>query len=190
MKKTTRLGTVTLMLYFGVAVIHAQPNPINMTFSGSAGASGINLGGSPAAEYRLAGNGALGQGELRVLSVGTSTPQLSSTCSGPTKGYFPVAVGEAVFRSDDGALLTLNLTGGSDCVDFSGAQPAICIRVFEITGGTGRFQNAAASGGVLTLTMAVWPVVPHHLGFFAVTAQVTGAIPGVATGEGPQDGQR
>ena len=187
MRNTTRLATLTLLL--GVAGIYAQPGPINMTVSGSASPSTVSLqAGTNTSEYRLAGNGALGQFDLRVVSVTIPTPQQSTTCVGPTKSYFPVPVGAGVFRFQNGDLLMGNLTGGSDCVDFSG-QPALCTRIFQITGGTGRFQNSPTSGGTLTLTMSVAPVVPNRPGFFAVTGQVTGVVPGVAVEQGPQGGQ-
>ena len=41
-------------------------------------------------------------------------------------------------------------------------------------GGTGRFQNA--SGGTVTLTMTVSPVVPGNLTMFVVTGEITGTV--------------
>ena len=175
------LATVALILNFGVAGIYAQPNPVNMTLSGTAARSTITLLGTPASEYQLAGNGALGQFTLRVVSNGMASPQESNTCSGPTKAYFPVVAGAGVFRSQDGGLLKVGLTGGGDCIDFAAGQ-ALCTRIFQVMGGTGRFANA--SGGTLTLTMTVVPVLadgsPTNPVFFTVTGEVTGAIPGVA----------
>jgi hypothetical protein len=74
--------------------------------------------------------------------------------------------------------LKLNLTEGSDCNDVN-AQQAHCVRTFQVTGGTGRFENA--SGNVVTLTMTVAPVVPNMFDFFTVTADITGTISGVDT---------
>jgi hypothetical protein len=176
-----QLATAALMLNFGITGMYAQQGPVNMTVSGSTVSSTIDLQpGRPASEYQLAGTGALGQFTLRVVSASAAAPQLSSTCSGPTKIYFPTVAGAAVFRFDDGGLLKVNLTGGSDCIDFAAGQ-AFCTRVFQVTGGTGRFQNA--SSGTITLTMTVVPVLANASNspvFFSVTGAVTGAVPGVA----------
>ena len=183
------LGTTVLMLNLGVAGIYAQPGNVNLTLSGTATPSTVNLGtGTATSEYNLAGNGTLGSFTFRTVSSSAASQQVSSSCSGPTKAYFPVLAGEGVFRFDDGSLLDLNLTGGSDCVDFSG-QPAICTRIYQVTGGTGRFKSASGSGGTVTLIMMVSPAVPGKLGFFAVTGEVTGAVPGVATNQGSQNAQ-
>jgi hypothetical protein len=180
------LATAVLMLNLGVAGIYAQPGPVNMTLSGTAAASTISLQpGSPTSEYHLAGNGTLGPFTFRVVSTSMTSPQKSSACSGPTKFYFPTVAGAGVFRSQDGGLLKVNLTGGSDCIDFAAGE-ALCIRVFQVTGGTGRFKNA--SGGTVTLTMTVVPVLAdasNNPVFFAVTGEVTGAVPGVALDQGP-----
>ena len=80
-----------------------------------------------------------------------------------------------VLRSPDGSLLQLNLTGGSDCIDFA-AGHALCIRIYQVIGGTGRFQNASASGDAVTLTMTVTPVVPGKFVFFFVIGEITGTI--------------
>ena len=139
-----KIRTVALMLNLGVAGIYAQPGPINMTVSGSGAPSTVSLQGIPASEYQLAGNGTLGVFTLRVLSTSMTSPQISTTCSGPTKMYFSTMAGGGVFRSQDGGLLKLNLTGGSDCIDFAAGQ-ALCTRILQITGGTGRFKNASGT---------------------------------------------
>lgn len=185
------IATMALMLSLGVARVYAQPGPVNMTVSGSAAASTINLRpGAPTSEYLLAGNGALGSFTLRVVSAGVPTPQESTSCSGPNKIFFPVVTGAGVFRFEDGGLLNVNLTGGSDCIDFSAFQ-ALCIRVFQISGGTGRFKGV--SGGTLTLTMTVAPVLgdaSNNPVFFSVTGGVTGTVPGVPIAAGAQDAGR
>jgi hypothetical protein len=185
------IATVALMLNLGVAGIYAQPGPVNMTLSGTAAASTINLRpGTTTSEYHLAGKGTLGQFDLRTVSVSTPSPQQSSTCSGPTKLHLSAVAGAGVFRFENGDLLKVNLTGGGDCIDFSVGE-ALCTRIFQITGGTGRFKNA--SGGAVTLTMTVVPVLAdasNNPVFFAVTGGVTGAVPGVAMDQGPQDGQQ
>lgn len=174
---TNHFATAALMLSFGAAAVYAQPGQVNMMVSGTAAASTINLQpGTPASEYQLAGKGALGPFTLRVVSAAAS-PQQSTTCSGATKLYLPVVAGAAVFRFDGGGLLKVHLTSGSDCIDFSAMQ-AFCTRVFQITGGTGRFKNA--SSGTVTLTMTVVPILgdaSNNPVFFAVTGAVTGTVP-------------
>lgn len=176
--------TIAALLFaFGVASAFPQGTPVKMTLSGTGGPSTINLQtGTGTSEYNLAGKGTLGQFTLRAVSAGTAAPQASSTCSGL---YFPILAGEAVFRFQDGSLMKLNLTGGSDCID-PVAQQALCIRTFQVTGGTGRFQNA--SGGAVTLTMTVSPVVPNMFDFFTVTANIAGTISGVDTDEAAEGG--
>ena len=170
------IRTIVLMLNFGVVAMYGQPGQVNMTVSGSAAASTISLQpATPASEYELGGNGTLGPFTLRVIS-GSGAPQQSSSCSGPTKLYIPVTAGAAVFRYENGDLLKGFLTGGSDCIDFAAGQ-ALCVRVFQVTGGTGRFNNR--SGGSLTLTMTVVPALgdsSNNPVFFTVTGAVSGTI--------------
>jgi hypothetical protein len=169
-------ASAALLLSFGGAAAYAQPAHVHMTVSGSAAASTINLQpGTPASEYQLTGNGNLGAFTLRVTSA-SGAPQQSTTCSGSTKLYAPVVAGAAVARFENGDMLTVNLTGGDDCIDFA-ANHAICTRVFQMTGGTGRFSNA--SGGTITLIMTVVPILvdgSNNPVFFAVTGTVTGTM--------------
>ncbi|HEX8710677.1 MAG TPA: hypothetical protein VF730_02305 [Terracidiphilus sp.] len=165
---------VALMLTLGAAGLYAQETPVNMTLSGTAAPSTVNLQtGTGVSEYSLAGKGTLGQFALRVVSASAASPQSSDTCSGL---YIPVLAGEGVLRTQDGSLLKLNLTAGSDCINLALGQ-AVCIRIFDIIGGTGRFSGA--SGGTVTLTMTVAPVVPYKFGFSTVTAEMSGTISGV-----------
>jgi hypothetical protein len=94
-----------------------------------------------------------------------------------------------VFRFADGSLMNVYLTGGSDCIDLSAGQ-ALCIRVFQITGGTGRFKNA--SGGPVTLTMTVVPVVADASNMpvlFDVTGDLSGALAGIASDRAAESAQ-
>lgn len=178
------MTVVALMLTLGAAGLYAQDTTVNMTVSGTAEPSTVNLQtGTGSAEYRLAGNGTLGPFTLLAVSSSATNPQANSSCSGL---YFPVLAGRAVLRLQNGSLLTLELTGGSDCINLA-AGVANCVRVFQVLGGTGRLQGA--SGGTVTLTEAVVPVVPGKLGFFAVTGNVTGTISGVA-GDANQNSQQ
>ena len=82
--------------------------------------------------------------------------------------------------------MNVKLTNGFDCIDFA-ALDAHCTRTFQITGGTGRFQNAS---GTLTLTETVVPVLADALNnpaFFAATGEFVGTISGMAADEERQD---
>jgi hypothetical protein len=174
MKTTTITRTsvlAALMLALGVAGVRAQP--LDITVSGTNVPSAADLGtGRPTSEYDLAGNG--GAFTFRALSSSAAVPQPSSTCTGATKIFIPTMAGMGVLRSADGSLLQLSHTGGSDCIDFS-AGSAFCIRTYQVIGGTGRFQSA--TGGTVTLTMTVKPVVPGRLSMFVVTTgEITGTV--------------
>jgi hypothetical protein len=184
------IATVALMLNLGVVSIYAQQKTVTMTFSGTGGASAINLQqpNTTTGEDNFAGNGALGQFTFRDIFAEGTIPQQSSTCSGPTKLYFVRVDGAGVFRFQDGSLLKVLLTQGADCIDLA-AQQAHCTVTFKITGGTGRFSNAS---GILTLTETVVPVLADHSSnpvFFASTGTFTGTVSGVAAGEERHDGQ-
>ena len=168
------LATAALMLNFGIAGIYAQSVSVSLTVSGTAANSTVLLTpGTPASEYNLAGGGALDPFTFRVVNSSAANPDFPSTCTGPTKLHFAAVAGAGVLRSWDGSLLTVNLTGGGDCIDFTAPQ-AVCIRIFQITGGTGRFKDASGS---LTLTMAVTPLLADSNSnpvFFSVTGDVKG----------------
>jgi hypothetical protein len=182
------IATVALMLNLGVASVYAHEKPVKMTFSGTAGPSTINLQfpDTTTGEDNFAGNGTLGAFTFRDVSAEQASPQSSSTCSGPNQLYAVSVAGAGVFRFQDGSLLKVNLTEGTDCIDFA-AQEAHCTRTFQITGGTGRFKNAS---GVLTFTETVLPVLAdasHNPVFFASTGEFTGAVSGVAREEDDHD---
>ena len=155
-----------------------------MTFSGTAAPSTINLQqpNTHTGEENFAGNGTLGPFTFRNISAETTSPQPSSTCSGPTHLYFVRVAGAGVFRFQDGSLLKVSLTQGADCVDLA-AQQGHCTMTFQITGGTGRFKDAS---GILTLTEIVVPVLAdafHNPVFFASTGEFAGTVSGVAAEE-------
>jgi len=185
------IATVALLLNLGVAGVYAQQQPVNMTFSGTAAPSTINLQqpNTVTGEDNFAGNGTLGPFTFRNISAETASPQPSSTCSGPTKLYFSRVAGAGVFYFQDGSLLKVNLTQGDDCVDLAAGQ-GNCTMTFQITGGTGRFKNAS---GVLTLTETVLPVLAdasNNPVFFASTGEFTGTVSGVAAEAERQDERR
>jgi hypothetical protein len=183
------IATVALMLNLGVAGVYAQERPVKMTFSGTSAASTINLQqpGTHTGEDNFAGNGTLGAFTFRNVTASTVTPQPpSSACSGSNQLYFLRVAGAGVFLFQDGSLLSVNLTQGSDCIDLAVGQ-ARCTMTFQITGGTGRFKNASGS---FTLTETVLPVLADASNspvFFAATGEFTGTVSGVAAEEGRQD---
>ena len=181
-----QIATMALMLNLGIAALYAQ-KPINMTFSGTGGAGVINLQqpGTANVEENEAGSGTLGQFTIRIISAETTTPQPSSTCSGPNQIFFVRVAGAGVMRFQDGSLLKVTITQGTDCIDLA-AQQAQCTITFQIIGGTGRFKSASGS---LTYTETVVPVLADAFGnpvFFADTGQITGTVSGVAAEEESQ----
>ena len=110
------IATVALMLNLGVAGVYAQDIPVKMTFSGSTVATTINLQpGTVTDEEHFAGNGTLGRFTFRQLraDVFPFPGQPPSTCSPPSRLYFPVARGGGVFRFQNGSLLKVEITGGA-----------------------------------------------------------------------------
>ena len=187
------LATVALMVNLGVASIYAQQRPVTMTFSGNGATSPINLRqpNTNTAEENLAGNGTLGPftfRNVRAIAVSPS-PQLPSTCSGPTHIFFPSVAGAGIFRFHDGSLLKVSLVQGGDCIDLVAVE-GHCTLTLQITGGSGRFQGAS---GVLTFTETAVPVLADALGnvvFTTEAGEITGTVSGVATGDEQQNEQQ
>jgi len=175
------IATMALMLNLGVASVYAQHQPVKMTVSGTSAPSTVNLQQPNTAnnENNYAGNGTLGSFTYRDVRAVTTSPQPSSTCSGPNKIAGAALVGAAVFRFHDGSLLNVTLTQETDCIDLAAGE-SHCVLNFQITGGTGRFKNAS---GVLTLTETVVPVLADAFSqpvFFAATGEITGTVFGLA----------
>ena len=173
-----RLTTIALMANLAIASAYAQ-HPVKMVFSGTGGASPIDLKRQPnanAAEENVAGYGTLGQFSFRDVRATATAPQPSTACAGL---YFPSVSGAGVLRFQDGGLLKVTLTQGEDCLDLAALQ-AHCVLTFQITGGTGRFKDAS---GTLTLTETVVPLLADALNnpvFFTTTGEFTGTVSGVA----------
>ena len=181
------IGTMALILNLGVAGLYAHEKPVNMSFSGTEGPSAINLQfpGTSTGEFNFGGKGSLGRFSFRNVEANVTLPQPSGSCPA-NQVYFQTlaGAGAGVFRFQDESLLTVKLQEGFDCIDFA-ALNAHCTRIFEITGGTGRFKNAS---GTLTLTETARPVAdalnkPTLPVFFIATGEFTGSIAGVAEEE-------
>jgi hypothetical protein len=190
MKSWKLIATVALMLNIGVAGVNAQQQGVKMTFSGTSEPSTITLqSGANTGEDNFAGSGTLGLFTFRDLEAAGAAPQQSSTCSGPSQLYFVRVAGGGVFRFQDGSLLKVSMTQGSDCIDLAAGQ-AHCTVIYKITGGTGRFKNAS---GMLTFTETVVPVLAdasQNPVFFAATGTFTGTVAGLAAGEEQQGAQQ
>jgi hypothetical protein len=182
-KLIKHIATVGLLLSLSVAGVKAQQNSVKIAFSGTSGPSAINLQQpGTTVEENFAGNGTLGRFTFRNISAEATSPQPSSTCSGPGQVDFLRMAGAGVLRFHDGSLLKVNLTQGDDCLDLVAGQ-AHCTMIFKIAGGTGRFKNAT---GILTLTETVLPVLADATKtpvFFASTGEITGTVSGVAEEE-------
>jgi hypothetical protein len=184
-----RMATVALLLQLGVAGLYAEQSLVNMTFSGTAGPTPANLqANSSSGQDDFAGTGSLGSFTFRDLNAESNTPSTSDTCSGSNNLYILRTAGAGVFRFADGSLLTVTMKQGADCIDLM-KQQAHCLVIFQITGGTGRFQNAS---GIITMNETVWPILPDATGnpvFFAANGHFTGTVSGVGRSDLP-DGDR
>src|SRR5258708_20419123 len=136
------IAAMVLMLNLGAASVYAQHLTVKMAVSGTSASSTVNLQQPNTAnsEDNYAGNGTLGSFTYRDVRAVTTSPQPSSTCSGPNKIAGAAFVGAAVFRFQDGSLLKVSLTQETDCIDLpSGEAP--CVLYFQITVGTHRSNN-------------------------------------------------
>jgi hypothetical protein len=97
--------------------------------------------------------------------------------------FFPALAGGAIMRFQDGTLLKLSLKEGGDCIDFV-QKKAVCILIFEVRGGTGRFQNAT---GLLTYTENAEPVLFDASGMGAALGTEVGVITGTISGVGQDE---
>jgi hypothetical protein len=182
------LATVALMLNLGVAGAHAQERPVNMRFSGTGGASAINLKqpDTNTVEENVAGNGTLGPFTFRDVRAIATSPEPSSACSGL---FFPSMAGAGVLRFRDGSLLNVNLTEGGDCIDLV-HMVGHCTLTFQVNAGTGRFKNAF---GVLTYTETALPVLADAFNspvLFTETGNFMGTISGVVMEEEQRQDER
>jgi hypothetical protein len=180
--------TMALMLSLGVASAYAHERSVKMTSSGTAAGSTVDLKipDTTTGENDFAGNGTLGSYTFREIEAETGPQTPPSTCSGANNIYNTVVAGAGVFRFQDGSLLNVTLTDGTDCIDLA-ANQAHCTRNFKILSGTGRFKDAS---GTLSFTETIGPVLADSTGnplFFASTGEFTGTISGVAHEEGHQD---
>jgi hypothetical protein len=172
------LATMALILGFGLTSVYAEERPVRMRFSGSMVPTSIVMQPNTITdEELLAGDGPLGPFTFRKLRTDALAPQPLPACSGASLVNIPVVGGGGVFRFEDGSLLTVAITEGALCIDFSAVVGQLT-ETYQITGGTGRFRRV--SGGTLTLRATVRPVLVSASGA-PVLLTATGVI------EGPLD---
>ena len=184
------IAMAALLLTLGVTVVSAQETTVKMKFSGTSVPSTVNLlqPNTSNGEDDFAGSGSLGLFTVRNIRAMSNSTTPSSSCSGSNLLHFTEPAGGSAFRFQDGSLLFLNLTAGSDCIDLSIGE-AHCVLTFQVTGGTGRFKNAS---GTLTMTETAVPVLADATGnpvFFAATGEFKGTISGVASEDQSDDAQ-
>lgn len=175
---------LALMLSLSATAIYAQ-QPVKMNFSGTWVPTAINQQPNSVTDVeQLGGNGTFGSFSLLQLRTDGTAPQASSSCAGPALVNVPVLAGAGAFRYNDGSLLTIELTNGGLCIDFS-VLAARMNETFKVTGGTGRFKNAS---GTLTLNGTVRPLMftsnpdPQAI-LLIISGQITGTVSGVGNGD-------
>jgi hypothetical protein len=197
------LPTVALMLNLGIASLYAQhpaedrsgDRRVRMRFSGSTMSTALALAPNTLNhESHVAGSSSLGPFTYRGLWADDPGSQSSGSCGTGFGPNFRVVAGGGVFRFEDGSLLTVLLTEGTLCVDIS--DPAHPVgrqfETYQITGGTGRFKNAAASCSVtpedctLQLTATRGLLLRDSSGapkFFTFTGEIQGTVPHFGKGD-------
>ena len=197
------LTTAALMLNLGIASLYAQQpaeeqsraGRVRMRFSGSTMATTLAIAPNTLNhESHVAGNSSLGPFTYRGLWADDPSSQTSGNCGSGFGPNFRVVAGAGVFRFEDGSLLTVQLTEGTLCVDIS--DPAHPVgrqfETYQITGGSGRFKDAAASCGAtaedctLQLTATRRVVLRDSSGavkFLTFTGEFQGTVPHFGKGD-------
>jgi hypothetical protein len=191
------------MLNLGIASLYAQQpaeehsgaGRVRMRFSGSTMSTTLAIAPNTLNhESHVAGHSSLGPFTYRGLWADDPGSQTSGSCGSGFGPNFRVAAGGGVFRFEDGSLLTVLLREGTLCVDIS--DPAHPVgrqfETYKITGGTGRFRNAAASCSVtpedctLQLTATRGVVLRDSAGavkFLTFTGEFQGTVPHSGKGD-------
>ncbi len=171
-----RLVTVILMFLFSVAAGYAQDSSVKMQSSGPEMVTAYNVQvNTTTCEEKLAGNGSLGQFTYRELRVDSNNFTVTDACP---NGHLQVTGGEGIFRFSDGSLMSVNITGGSICIDAN--QFGHLTETYQVSSGTGRFQKATgelshtATLNVVLSDASGNPLLLTHTGTF------DGTIIGVA----------
>ena len=174
------LAIVALLLTVGVTAVSAEESTVKVKFSGTSvsGADNLLLPNTSTDEDSFAGSGTLGSFTVRNIRAISNPASVPSSCSGSNLLFFTETAGGSIFRFQDGSLLFLTLTEGSDCVNLSSGE-AHCALTFQISGGTGRFKNAS---GTLRMTETVLPPVASDIKGNPVLSAATGEFTGTILG--------
>ena len=137
MKRIATLKTtVALMFNLGVASVYAQHVPLTLSFSGYC----CVHTDQPAARRSCVRVQYRRERYARSIHLSYCRSQLAAR---RLPGQSPSLLRwcRCISRFEDGSLLMVNLTQGSDCLQFTSTGPvAHCTRTFQITGGTGRLK--------------------------------------------------
>ena len=197
------LTTVALMLNLGIASLYAQQpaeehsrvGRVRMRFSGSTMSTALAIAPNTLNhETQVAGNSSLGPFTYRGLWADDPSSQTPGSCGSGFGPNFRLVAGGGVFRFEDGSLLTVQLTEGTSCIDI--ADPAHPVgrqfETYQITGGTGRFKDAAAScdvtAGDCTLQLSATRAVVLRdssgaVKFVTFTGEFQGTVPDFGKGD-------
>jgi hypothetical protein len=197
------LTTVALMFNLGIASLYAQhpaedhsrDGRVRMRFSGSTMSTALAIAPNTLNhESQVAGNSTLGPFSYRGLWADDPASQTPGSCGSGFGPNFRLVAGGGVFRFEDGSLLTVQITEGTACIDI--ADPAHAVgrnfETYQITGGTGRFKDAAASCSVtpedctLQLTATRGVVLRDSSGavkFLTFTGEFQGTVPHFGKGD-------
>jgi hypothetical protein len=193
MKRNTRIALALCLAVFGgitetripsVAAVYAQSDlqklfarPVKLAFSGTAVATTLNVqAGTITDEDHLEGNGTGGSFTFRQLRTDGPAAQPPSGCTSPR--FFLVVTGAGVFRFGDGSLLIVRIEEGSGCIDLAAGNSQLTV-LYEITGGTGRFNGAS---GDLTMKATFTPVFRNPSTNAPLLLTLTGEFEGTILG--------
>ena len=197
------LTTVALVLTLGLASLYAQQpaeehsraGRVRMRFSGSTMSTELALAPNTLNhETHVAGHSSLGPFTYRGLWADDPSSRTVASCGIGFGPNFRIVAGGVVFRFEDGSLLAVRLSEGTLCVDTSNpAHPVgLQFETYQITDGTGRFENAAASCSItpedctLQLTANRGLLLRDSSGapkFFTFTGEIQGSVPHFGKGD-------
>ena len=198
-----RVTTLALMLTLSAASMyaeqpaeeHSSARRVRMRFSGSTMSNTLAIAPNTLNhESQVTGNSTLGPFTYRGLWADDPSSQTSGSCGSGFGRILRVVAGGGVFRFEDGSLLTVRLTEGTLCVDISDPTHPVGrqFETYQITGGTGRFRQAAVNCGVaaeectLQLTGTRGVVLGDSVGapkLFTFTGEFQGSLPRVSHGD-------
>ena len=152
------LTAAALILTFAIASLYAQQpaeehsgaRRVTMRFSGSTMSTALAIAPNTLNhESQVAGNSSLGPFTYRGLWADDPSSQTAGSCGSGFGPNFRVVAGGGVFRFEDGSLVTVRLTEGTLCIDVSNPARPVGrqFETYQITGGTGRFENAETQCG-------------------------------------------